>query len=72
MFGLGVNCHNHKNNKKPQQNLSEGGIQECLNFTDWRESQSRLGLETKSIETLGLVPVSYKIFKVVSSRSCFG
>ena len=28
-----------------------------------------LGLETKSTETLGLVPVSYKILEVVSSRS---
>ena len=27
-----------------------------------------LGLETKSTETLGLVPVSYKILEVVSSR----
>ena len=36
--------------------------------TDWRESRFHLSLETKSTETLGLVPVSYKIFEVVSSR----
>ena len=40
--------------------------------TDWRESRSRFDLETRSTETLGLVPVSYKIFEVVSSRSCLG
>ena len=45
---------------------------QSLNYTDWRESRSRLGLETKSTETLGLVPVSLKILEVVSSRSRLG
>ena len=39
-----------------------------LRVTDWRESRSCLGLKTKSTETLSLVPDSYKILEVVSSR----
>ena len=41
-------------------------------ITDWRESRSCLGLETKSTESLGLAPVLYKILEVVSSRSRLG
>ena len=39
---------------------------------EWRESRSRLGLETKSTETLGLVSDSYIIQRLVSSRSRLG
>ena len=34
------------------------------NSSEGRESQSRLSLETKSTETLGLVLISYKIFLI--------
>ena len=37
--------------------------------TDWRESRSRLGLETEVYETLGLVSVSCEILNHVQSRS---
>ena len=38
-------------------------------ITDWRESRSRLGLETEVYETLGLVSVSCEILNHVQSRS---
>ena len=41
-------------------------------YREWRESLSRLGLETKSTETLGLVSDSYIIQRLVSSRSRLG
>ena len=40
----------------------------CL-ISEGRESRSRLGLETESTETLGLVSVSLQFYGMVSSRS---
>ena len=47
-------------------------VWQFIAFREWRESRSRLGLETKSTETLGLVSDSYIIQRLVSSRSRLG
>ena len=43
-------------------------MQRCT-ASEGRESRSRLGLETESTETLGLVSVSLQFYGMVSSRS---
>ena len=43
-------------------------IKSVVHSSEGRESLSRLGLETKGTETLGLISVSYKVSELVSSR----
>ena len=64
-----INNQNFDRNQSLSHFLSKSLAMLVQTCTDWRESRSRLGLETEVYETLGLVSVSCEILNHVQSRS---